>query len=307
MDLHYRQLLTLADAQERFQKLKTQLAAVEGRGVDSRKCLEVMQEIKTAEDEQKTLFVLVKKSSVKVAEASFEFKDLDETERKELDSHFQKALKFFKGDHLKAIAAAAVKLQLYKIGDYFSAAETRQLLNERAPVAVKRKAKAATFRPHWVPLARCAKIVGISRNTVSAWHGQGFQLVQGITGRMEKVVLKRHPVTNQVNLPLVQHIARMRRMVPSPGKPLNQGKGELAAAQLAAPSGSPQQKEAAATLRALAAIERVHSPALLEEIRTRIKRRLRARKKQSSKPQRGRLLSLKALKVKTLNRWAGDE
>jgi hypothetical protein len=246
-------------------------------------------------------FELLKKSSGKTIQAAWEFDDLTKQEKAELDGHFQTALRYFKGDKLKAIAAAAVQLQLYKIGDYFSAKETRQLLASHAPVAAQRKRTSTRFKPQWVPLARCAKIVGISRNTIAAWHAQGWQLVQGVTGRTERLVLKRHPVTNQVNLPLVRHIANQKRMMAAPGKPLNRSRGTLAAVQLAAPEGSPQKKEAAAAIRALAAIEKIQSPGLLEEIRGNIKRKLRLRKKQPSKRKNKILLSEAAANVAKLN------
>jgi hypothetical protein len=91
----------------------------------------------------------------------------------------------------------------------------------------------------------------------------------------------------------------------SPGKPLNRGGGHLVAADLALKNDSPLKREAASALRALAAIEKVHSPALLEEIRTRIKRRLRARKKQSAKRQRGRMALKEAVEVEQMQKLRG--
>jgi len=262
---------------------------------------QLMADMRTAEERLQKDFELLKASSLRLIKAKFEFEELTKQEKAELDGHFQTALRYFRGDRLKAIAAAAVQLQLYKIGDYFSAKETRQLLATHAPVAAQRKRNSTRFKPQWVPLARCAKIVGISRNTIAAWHAQGWQLVQGVTGRTERLVLKRHPVTNQVNLPLVRHIADQKRMMAAPGKPLNRSKGTLAAVQLAAPEGSPQKKEAAAAIRALAAIEKIQSPGLLEEIRGTIKRKLRLRKKHSFGRKNKIFLSAAAADVAKLN------
>ena len=230
----------------------------------------------------------VKSRGLPALMAAWEYRDLDEAEKKELDGHYQKALKHFKGDKLKAIGAAAVKLQLYKIGELFSAKETRQFLGKGEPVAIRRTARAPTFRPVWVPLAKCAKIVGISRNTVAAWHKQGWQMVEAPSGRMQKVILKRHPGNGMVNLPLVQNIAQAKRAAAAPGKPLNKAQGQLAGLIMAAQPGSPQKIEASHTVRALAAIEKIQSPGLLLQIRATIKKRLQLRKKQSAKRQRGR-------------------
>lgn len=239
-------------------------------------------------------FSLLKITSSRLIEAKWEFEDLSDEEKAELDSHFKTALKHFKGDRLRAIGAAAVRLQLYKIGEYFAAKETRQFLELKTPAAAVRKKAAAKYKPEWVSVSKCAKEVGISRNTVMAWHRQGAVWVQGSNGP-EKIILKRHPGTGRVNLTLVHLVAQTKRKTAAPGKPLNKGTGQLAAFEIAA-AGSPQLKnETAACLRALAAIEKVHSPALLNEIRTRIKRRLQARKKQSSKRRRGRLVSRDAL------------
>ena len=55
---------------------------------------------------------IVKSRGLALDEADLEYRDLHEAEKKELDGHYQRALKFYKGDKLKAIGAAAVKLQL---------------------------------------------------------------------------------------------------------------------------------------------------------------------------------------------------
>ncbi len=167
--------------------------------------------------------------------------------------------------------------------------ETRRLLNNFQPVKVQRKKRAQQLRPAWVPLAECARIVGINRNTVGAWHRQGFQVIDGEDGP-QKIILKRHPGNGRVNLSLVEFIATRRRAAAAPGKPLGRPPGNLVGAVLASRGKSPQAAQAQHCLKALTAIEKLQAPGLLLRVLAACRARIRLRKKQDSKPQRGRTI-----------------
>ena len=83
----------------------------QGRGYAA-EIKQLMADIRRAEERLQEDFELLKGSSLRLIKAKFEFEDLTKQEKAELDGHFQTALGYFKGDKLKAIAAAAVQLQL---------------------------------------------------------------------------------------------------------------------------------------------------------------------------------------------------
>jgi hypothetical protein len=198
--------------------------------------------------------------------------------RGECEKDFEKAVRYYKGNQLQAAVAACKNSSLHKLALFLDseidAELTEKFYHKANKVLRLAKTKAA---PAWLSISKTARLLGIDRNTVAAWHKPpGWVVVPGKT-KPEKVLMQKR--MGKVNFAAVRQVRDARRAAPTAGRGLGHSLegGEVIAYAI----GQDKKKasEGARAAKVVSLLQGVGNPDILRYVRKFITKQLANRAK----------------------------